>query len=123
MFHKSKAGAHKSVKTTYDSFYRVARYSYKADNKPRQLLSVSDLSAKELITLVANAAAFKRAVKSGTLPERVSKQLRGNTVAMIFNKRSTRTRISTEGAVALMGGHPMFLGKDDIQLGVRRASQ
>ena len=37
---------------------------------------------------------------------------------MMFSKRSTRTRVSTESAVALMGGHPMFLGKDDIQLGV-----
>jgi ornithine carbamoyltransferase len=37
---------------------------------------------------------------------------------MMFNKRSTRTRVSTEAAVATMGGHPMFLGKDDIQLGV-----
>lgn len=37
---------------------------------------------------------------------------------MSFSKRSTRTRISTEGAVVALGGHPMFLGKDDIQLGV-----
>lgn len=37
---------------------------------------------------------------------------------MMFNKRSTRTRVSTEGAVARMGGTPMFLGKEDIQLGV-----
>jgi ornithine carbamoyltransferase len=37
---------------------------------------------------------------------------------MLFSKLSTRTRVSTEAAVALMGGHPMFLGKNDIQLGV-----
>jgi ornithine carbamoyltransferase len=46
--------------------------------------------------------------------------LAGKTVAMTFSKRSTRTRISTEGAIAAFGGSPMFLGKDDIQLGVRR---
>lgn len=40
---------------------------------------------------------------------------------MTFSKRSTRTRISTEAAVALMAGHPMFLGKDDIQLGVNES--
>ncbi|KAI9751714.1 MAG: hypothetical protein M4579_005932 [Chaenotheca gracillima] len=39
----------------------------------------------------------------------------------MFSKRSTRTRISTEGAVVTMGGHPMFLGKDDIQLGVNES--
>lgn len=44
--------------------------------------------------------------------------LNGKTVAIMFNKRSTRTRVSTEAAVSIMGGHPMFLGKDDIQLGV-----
>lgn len=47
--------------------------------------------------------------------------LEGKTVAMMFNKRSTRTRVSTEAAVAIMGGHPMFLGKDDIQLGVNES--
>jgi ornithine carbamoyltransferase len=36
----------------------------------------------------------------------------------MFNKLSTRTRVSTEAAIATMGGHPMFLGKNDIQLGV-----
>jgi ornithine carbamoyltransferase len=40
---------------------------------------------------------------------------------MSFSKRSTRTRVSTEGAVATMGGHPMFLGRDDIQLGVNES--
>lgn len=40
---------------------------------------------------------------------------------MTFSKRSTRTRVSTEAAVAAMGGHPMFLGKDDIQLGVNES--
>lgn len=44
--------------------------------------------------------------------------LSGKTIAMMFSKLSTRTRVSTEAAVAMMGGHPMFLGKNDIQLGV-----
>jgi len=42
-------------------------------------------------------------------------------VAITFDKRSTRTRVSTEGAIAALGGHPMFLGKDDIQLGVNES--
>ena len=40
---------------------------------------------------------------------------------MTFSKRSTRTRVSTEGAITALGGHPMFLGKDDIQLGVNES--
>jgi ornithine carbamoyltransferase len=47
--------------------------------------------------------------------------LTGKVVAMTFSKRSTRTRVSTEGAVVAMGGHPMFLGRDDIQLGVNES--
>ena len=44
--------------------------------------------------------------------------LLSQTIALLFTKRSTRTRVSTESAVALMGGHPLFLGAGDIQLGV-----
>jgi len=67
---------------------------------------------------VRNASGYKQAIKSGTVPQRLNGTLSGKTVAMLFNKRSTRTRVSTEGAVAQLGGNPMFLGKDDIQLGV-----
>ena len=81
-------------------------------------MSIGDLSRDEFVQLVRNAAAHKKAVKSGAIPEALRKGLLGQTVAMMFSKRSTRTRVSTEAAVAMMGGHPMFLGKDDIQLGV-----
>jgi ornithine carbamoyltransferase len=68
--------------------------------------------------LVRNAGIHKEAVKAGLAPLSLSKGLANKTVAMTFSKRSTRTRVSTESAVTIMGGHPMFLGKDDIQLGV-----
>lgn len=85
---------------------------------PRHLLSIADLSPQELTQLIRNAASHKSAIKSGTIPKQLAGGLSGKTVSLMFNKRSTRTRISTEGAVVIMGGHPMFLGKDDIQLGV-----
>jgi len=88
---------------------------------PRHLLSIADLTSAELTTLVRNAALHKKAIKSGSVPENLLGALTGKTVAMTFSKRSTRTRVSTEGAVATMGGHPMFLGKDDIQLGVNES--
>ncbi|GAD99960.1 ornithine carbamoyltransferase [Paecilomyces variotii No. 5] len=88
---------------------------------PRHLLSIADLSPTEFATLVRNAASHKKAVKSGSIPRNLLGSLSGKTVAMIFSKRSTRTRVSTEGAVVQMGGHPMFLGKDDIQLGVNES--
>ncbi|OJJ44716.1 hypothetical protein ASPZODRAFT_134812 [Penicilliopsis zonata CBS 506.65] len=88
---------------------------------PRHLLSIADLTPGELATLVRNAHSHKHTIKSGAIPTSLLGALSGKTVAMMFNKRSTRTRISTEGAVVQMGGHPMFLGKDDIQLGVNES--
>lgn len=81
-------------------------------------MSISDLTAPEFASLVRNASAHKKAIKSGQIPASLASSLAGRTVAMMFSKRSTRTRVSTEAAITLMGGHPMFLGKDDIQLGV-----
>ena len=86
---------------------------------PRHLLSIADLSPAELTTLVRNAHRHKSVIKpTGEVPHSLRASLAGRTVAMTFSKLSTRTRVSTEGAVAALGGSPMFLGKNDIQLGV-----
>lgn len=85
---------------------------------PRHLMSIADLSPTEFANLVRNGAARKAQVKSGRAPATLRDGMAGQTVAMMFSKRSTRTRVSTEAAVTMLGGHPMFLGKDDIQLGV-----
>lgn len=81
-------------------------------------MSIADLSPAELANLVRSGAARKAQVKGGQAPATLRDGMAGQTVAMMFSKRSTRTRVSTEAAVTMLGGHPMFLGKDDIQLGV-----
>jgi ornithine carbamoyltransferase len=73
------------------------------------------------VTLVRNAHSHKNFIKSGAVPSSILGALTGKSVAITFSKRSTRTRVSTEGAVATMGGHPMFLGREDIQLGVNES--
>ncbi|CAK7273119.1 ornithine carbamoyltransferase [Sporothrix epigloea] len=93
----------------------------RAYTTPRHLMSIADLTPKEFARLVLNAAEHKRAFKAGTASDKVKSSLSGPAVAMMFSKRSTRTRVSTESAVAMMGGHAMFLGKDDIQLGVNES--
>ncbi|KAI0831607.1 ornithine carbamoyltransferase precursor-like protein [Hypoxylon sp. FL0890] len=105
------------------STYRCAQArSYATTPKTvRHLMSISDLTPTEFSKLVQNAAAHKKAVKSGGIPKDLNRKLTGQTVAMMFSKLSTRTRVSTEAAVAMMGGHPMFLGKNDIQLGVNES--
>ncbi|KAM5435725.1 ornithine carbamoyltransferase [Microsporum ferrugineum] len=97
------------------------RYTTPSTTPPRHLLSISNLTPAEFTALVRNGLSHKQAVKSGSIPNSLVGALSGQTVAMVFNKRSSRTRVSTEGAVTRMGGHPMFLGKDDIQLGVNES--
>lgn len=89
----------------------------------RHLVSISDLSTAEFDTLVSKAIKFKSIVKESN-PSEIREhhdKLLGKTVALVFSKRSTRTRISSEGAAAFFGAQPMFLGKDDIQLGVNES--
>jgi ornithine carbamoyltransferase len=84
-------------------------------------MSIADLTPSEFTALVRNAATHKATIKSNRDSFPLRTALQGQTVGLVFNKRSTRTRISTEGAIAAMGGQPMFLGKDDIQLGVNES--
>lgn len=88
---------------------------------PRHLTAINDLTTHEFTALIRNAAASKSQVASLSKLKANSAALAGQTVAMMFSKRSTRTRVSTEGAIALLGGHPMFLGSQDIQLGVNES--
>ena len=77
----------------------------------RDLLSVDDLSPGELTSLLDLAAKVK--AQPGDYAERMS----GRAVAMIFEKPSTRTRVSFEIAVASAGGHPVPLSPSELQLG------
>ncbi|KAI0861452.1 putative ornithine carbamoyl transferase [Xylaria cubensis] len=109
-------------RVTQNALRHASARSYSTEpSSIRHLMTIGDLSPAEFSKLVLNAASHKKAVKSGHIPEAIKNKLLGQTVAMMFSKRSTRTRVSTEAAVALMGGHPMFLGKDDIQLGVNES--
>ncbi|KJX92242.1 ornithine carbamoyltransferase like protein [Zymoseptoria brevis] len=89
---------------------------------PRHFLSISDLTPTELTTLVRNASTYKSTIKSGSgIPPHLAQTLQSQTLALMFTKRSTRTRVSSESAITLLGGHPMFLGSQDIQLGVNES--
>lgn len=89
----------------------------------RHLVSIKDLSDEEFEILVDRAEYFKKIFKSGETSKFQENHLKlmGRTVALLFTKRSTRTRISSEGAATFFGAQPMFLGKDDIQLGVNES--
>lgn len=93
-------------------------------SKPPHLISMGHLSVKEIESLLRTAIVFKYLYKSETSrPNDIIASLQRRTVALLFSKRSTRTRVASESATALLGGHAMFLGKDDIQLGVNETPE
>ncbi len=74
-------------------------------------LSIAELSALQISSLLDSAAELKRQRGSD------SKQLAGQTWALMFTKSSTRTRVSFEVGIRELGGNPLFLSGNDIQLG------
>jgi ornithine carbamoyltransferase len=76
---------------------------------PRHFLTGSELTADELDGLLRRAAELKVAPRS-------SNALDGRIVALVFEKASTRTRVSFEAGIVELGGHPMILRSDEMQL-------
>src|SRR5690554_207969 len=81
--------------------------------KPRHFLWLPDLTADELQNLIDRAIELKKNQRSG----KNDQFLKGKVLAMIFEKSSTRTRVSFETAMAQAGGHAIFLSPEDTQLG------
>jgi ornithine carbamoyltransferase len=76
---------------------------------PRHLLTGAELDGPALAALLHRAAMLKAAPRS-------SRALEGRSVALIFEKPSTRTRVSFEVGVVELGGHPLILRPDEMQL-------
>jgi ornithine carbamoyltransferase len=76
---------------------------------PRHFLTGAELSPADLQALLARAAQLKA-------DPRGSRALQDKVVALVFQKPSTRTRVSFEAGVVELGGHPMILRNDEMQL-------
>lgn len=81
--------------------------------KGRDFLGLIDYSPEEIRYLLDLAIELKRKQKSGE----VYQPLKGKTLGMIFEKSSTRTRVSFEVGMFQLGGHALFLSRNDIQMG------
>ena len=77
------------------------------------LLKMLDLSTEEIIEILNLADQLKYELKHG-IPH---PHLKGKTLGMIFQKASTRTRVSFETGMYQLGGYPLFLSSNDLQIG------
>ena len=91
--------------------------TFKAPFKGRSLLNWIDWSPDEIETLLDIACTVKAEAKRGEIHARFA----GKTIALIFEKRSTRTRSAFESAFGEEGGHPVFMSTQDIQLGAKES--
>ncbi|HIS28471.1 MAG TPA: ornithine carbamoyltransferase [Candidatus Avamphibacillus intestinigallinarum] len=83
--------------------------------KNKHFLTLDDYTQEEIQFLIDYAIHLKQLKKAGTPHQ----YLEGKTLAMIFEKSSMRTRVSFEAAMYHLGGHAMFISKDEIQVGKR----
>lgn len=86
----------------------------------KDFLHISDFEKTTILNILYRAADVKALIKSGDcsfLP------FKGKTMAMIFAKPSMRTRVSFETGFHLLGGHAIYLGPDDIQMGKREETR
>nr|CDI54313.1 probable ornithine carbamoyltransferase precursor [Melanopsichium pennsylvanicum 4] len=108
--------------------------STSATRTPPHLLTLADLSPAQIGSVLESAVAFKSAFRATSLahPEASRKQLaaaespivqslKNKSIAIMFSKRSTRTRVASETSVASLGGTGLFLAPSDIQLGVNES--
>lgn len=79
----------------------------------QDLISLHDLTSEEVQNLLKLGLKLKSELKNG-IPHPI---LKGKTLGMIFTKSSTRTRVSFEVGMTQLGGYPLFLSSNDIQLG------
>ena len=82
----------------------------------RHYASVADLTQNETLAVLDRARKLKAKWRAGS---RLSKKLRGYTLAALYEKPSLRTRVSFEAGMTQLGGHAIYLGPADVQLGER----
>ncbi|KAF8346472.1 ornithine carbamoyltransferase [Amanita rubescens] len=97
------------------------------------LMTLADLTGPQIRRLVLHSYKLKQQSlpwlkPKGTIPPKQlarltlpSQSLFNKTIALLFSKRSTRTRVSAETSTTLLGGQALFLGQEDIQLGVNES--
>ena len=79
----------------------------------RHFLTLKDFTKEEILEIIDIGLEIKKDLKAGVYKQ----ELKNQTLAMIFEKSSTRTRVSFETGMFQLGGHALFLSNRDIHLG------
>lgn len=87
--------------------------SFNENLRGKHFLKLADFSKQEIEYFIDLAIQLKKEKKVG----KVHDYLKGKTLAMIFEKSSTRTRVSFEVGMYQLGGHALFLSRDELQMG------
>ncbi|KAJ8445286.1 hypothetical protein Cgig2_024492 [Carnegiea gigantea] len=89
-------------------------------SEKKDFLHITDYDKATILKILDRAKEVKALLKSG---DRSFQPFKGKTMAMIFAKPSMRTRVSFETGFFLLGGHAIYLGPDDIQMGKREETR
>ena len=94
-------------------------------------MTLADLSGPQIHRILSHSLQLKRRSLPWLSPQITgikkdkmrlpSQSLFGKSIALLFSKRSTRTRLAAETSIEILGGNAIFLGRDDIQLGVNES--
>ena len=109
------------ISSSATSYYRYSISSNVSSLAGKHFMNISQLTAQELDDLILHSIRIKEAWSKDAIKARKVVPLHGMSMSMIFQKRSTRTRVSTETGVFMLGGHALMLGPSDIQLGVNES--
>ncbi|KAF9530070.1 ornithine carbamoyltransferase [Crepidotus variabilis] len=101
--------------------------------KVPHLMTLADLSVPQITRILQHSLSLKQRSEHLVKPfvsetrqknlQKPTASLAGKSIALLFSKRSTRTRLAAETSAHLLGGSALFLGREDIQLGVNESSR
>uniref|UniRef100_A0A803LM84 ornithine carbamoyltransferase n=1 Tax=Chenopodium quinoa TaxID=63459 RepID=A0A803LM84_CHEQI len=100
--------------------YLIHSVSFTAKTAKKDFLHITDYDKATILKILDRAIEVKALLKSG---DRSYQPFKGKSMAMIFAKPSMRTRVSFETGFFLLGGHAIYLGPDDIQMGKREETR
>ncbi|KAK6773063.1 hypothetical protein RDI58_028301 [Solanum bulbocastanum] len=109
-----------SCQTTSSAAASSSSVIAKGTANQKDFLHINDFDKATILNILDRAREVKELLKSG---ERTYLPFKGKTMAMIFAKPSMRTRVSFETGFYLLGGHAIYLGPNDIQMGKREETR